>query len=172
MVLALEVRSKPLVTVRSKKTTVMFFDHKNLPCKKFSSNDSLPNYELIVHDDWYHCFTFLLTASIKMLDSAPADQSEECSRRLLDNCRLSEVEKFNMLRGISATVASIRATLPARSSKEEHERVMLSLYHERVAIDLNIHRNTLEVDIEVYRKPLVVERQHHSLEFFLRRTSW
>jgi hypothetical protein len=89
-----------------------------------------------------------------MWDSAPADQAEEYSRRLLDNSRLSDVDKFNMLRGISVTVAGIRANAQARSSKEELERVILSLYHDRLAIDLNIHREGIaaKLTLDIMKK--------------------
>lgn len=86
---------------------------------------------------------------IKMWDSPPSDQADAYGRELLNKGKLSQLEKFNLVRGISVTVAGIRATGQARSSREELESIMLVLYRERVAIDLNIHSKGIAANFTV-----------------------
>ena len=71
-----------------------------------------------------------------MFESSPIDQADSYGRDLLSRGKFSEVEKFNLLRGISVTVAGIRAKGKVRSSKEELESTMLKFYQERLEIDL------------------------------------
>jgi hypothetical protein len=88
----------------------------------------------------YGTTQFIYIAPI-MWDSQPLDQADSYGRELLSRGKFTEIEKFNLLRGISVTVAGIRANGKARSSKEELESTMLKFYHERLEIDLQFHKN-------------------------------
>ena len=61
--------------------------------------------------------------------------------------KFSDVEKFNLLRGISVTIAGIRANGKARTSKEELESITLEFYNERVNLDLSIHKNGIAAEL-------------------------
>ena len=81
-----------------------------------------------------------------MWDSSPSDQADAYGRNLLERNKFSEVEKFNLLRGISMTVAGIKVTGNARSSKEELETVLLGYYHERLVLDLKTYSAIIAAD--------------------------
>lgn len=82
-----------------------------------------------------------------MWDSQPIDQADSYGRELLSRGKFTDVEKFNLLRGISVTVAGIRANGKARSSKEELESTMLKFYHERLEIDLQFHNKGIAANL-------------------------
>lgn len=84
-----------------------------------------------------------------MWESSPADQADAYGRKLLERKKFSEVEKFNLLRGISITVAGIKANGNPRSSKEEFASVMLGYHHERVVLDLKIHGSGIASNLTV-----------------------
>ena len=67
------------------------------------------------------------------------DQAEGYASGLLVRGKLTEKEKFNLLRATSVTVACIRAYGKARSSKEELEASILSFYLKRIVLDLKYH---------------------------------
>ena len=67
------------------------------------------------------------------------DQAEGYASSPLLRVKLTEKEKFNLLRATSVTVAGIRAYGKARSSKEELEASILSFYLERIVLDLKYH---------------------------------
>ena len=71
-----------------------------------------------------------------MWDTAEApDQADAYGANLLHRARLSEKEKFHLLRATSVTIAGIRAYGRARSSREELEKSILSFYLERIVLD-------------------------------------
>ena len=75
------------------------------------------------------------------------DQAEAYASSLLLRAKLTEKEKFNMLRATSVTVAGIRAYGKARSSKEELEASILSYYLERVVLDLKFHEKGIAANL-------------------------
>ena len=89
-----------------------------------------------------------------MFESSPVDQADSYGRDLLSRGKFSEIEKFNLLRGISVTVAGIRANGKVRSSKEELESTMLKFYQERLEIDLLFHKNGIAANLtaEIMKK--------------------
>ena len=92
-----------------------------------------------------------------MWDTSPVDQADEYGRNLLAKKRFTDVEKFNLLRGISITVAGIKANGKSRTSREELENLILGYYHERLVLDLDKHSAgiaaNLTVDIMKKRVP-------------------
>ena len=82
-----------------------------------------------------------------MWESQAVDQADEYGRNLLLRNKFSDVEKFNLLRGISVTIADIRANGNARTSKEELESITLEFYNERVNLDLSIHKNGIAAEL-------------------------
>ena len=68
-----------------------------------------------------------------------SDQAEGYASSLLLRAKLTEKERFNLLRATSVTVAGIRAYGKARSSKEELEPSILSFYLKRIVLDLKYH---------------------------------
>ena len=61
--------------------------------------------------------------------------------------KLSEKEKFNLLRGTSVTIARIRAYGKARSSKEELKASILSFYLERIVLDLKYNEKGIAANL-------------------------
>ena len=92
-----------------------------------------------------------------MWDTSSVDQADEYGRNLLAKKRFTDVEKFNLLRGISITVAGIKANGKSRTSREELENLILGYYHERLVLDLDKHSAgiaaNLTVDIMKKRVP-------------------
>ena len=93
-----------------------------------------------------------------MFESSPVDQDDSYGRELLSQGKFTDVEKFNLLRGISVTVAGIRANGKARSSKEELESTMSKFYHERLEIDLQFHKNGIAANLtaEIMKKRVLL----------------
>ena len=85
----------------------------------------------------------------RMWDSSPADQAHEYGRNLLARNRFSEVEKFNLLRGISITVAGIKANGKPCTSKADLESMILGYYHERLVLDLDTHSAGLAANFTI-----------------------
>jgi uncharacterized protein (DUF302 family) len=79
-----------------------------------------------------------------MWDSSPVDQADEYGRNLLARKRFTDVEKFNLLRGISMTVAGIKANGKTRTSREELENLILGYYH-----DLDKHSDGIAANFTV-----------------------
>ena len=75
------------------------------------------------------------------------DQAEGYASSLLLRAKLTEKEKFNLLRATSVTVAGIRAYGKARSSKEELEASILSFYLERIVLDLKYHEKGIAANL-------------------------
>ena len=75
------------------------------------------------------------------------DKAEEYANSLLLCAKLSEKEKFNLLRATSVTIAGIRAYGKSRSSKEELESSILSFYLERIVLDLKYHENGIAANL-------------------------
>lgn len=84
-----------------------------------------------------------------MWDSSPVDQADEYGRNLLARKRFTDVEKFNLLRGISMTVAGIKANGKTRTSREELENLILGYYHERLVLDLDKHSDGIAANFTV-----------------------
>ena len=61
--------------------------------------------------------------------------------------KLSEKEKFNLLRATSVTIARIRAYGKARSSKEELKASILSFYLERIVLDLKYNEKGIAANL-------------------------
>ena len=61
--------------------------------------------------------------------------------------KLSEKEKFNLLRATSVTIAGIRAYGKARSSKGELEASILSFYQERIVLDFEYHEKGIAANL-------------------------
>ena len=90
-----------------------------------------------------------------MWDTADApDQAEAYGNSLLQRAKLTEKEKFHLLRAASVTIAGIRAYGRVRSSREELEKSILSFYLERVVLDLKNHENGIgaNLDFEMMKK--------------------
>jgi hypothetical protein len=68
--------------------------------------------------------------------------------------KFTEVEKFNLLRSISITVAGIKANMKPKTSKEELETLTLSFCIERVELDLKTHSggNAANLTLEIMKK--------------------
>ena len=66
-------------------------------------------------------------------------QAEGYASSLLLRAKLTEKEKFNLLRATSVTIAGIRAYSKARSSKGELEASILSFYLKRIVLHLKYH---------------------------------
>ena len=96
-----------------------------------------------------------------MWENQAIDQADEYGRNLLLRNKFSDVEKFNLLRGISVTIAGIRANGKARTSKEELESMTLEFYNERVNLDLSIHKNGIAADLtsDMMRKRVLGARK-------------
>ena len=77
------------------------------------------------------------------------DQAEGYASSLLLRAKLTEKEKFNLLRATSVTVAGIRAYGKARSSKEELESSILSFYLERIVLDLKYHERGIAANFSL-----------------------
>ena len=84
-----------------------------------------------------------------MWDSSPVDQADEYGRNLLARKIFTDVEKFNLLRGISMTVAGIKANGKIRTSREELENLILGYYHERLVLDLDKHSDGIAANFTV-----------------------
>ena len=76
-----------------------------------------------------------------------SDQAEGYASSLLLRAKLTEKEKFNLLRATSVTIAGIRAHGKARSSKEELEASILSFYLERIVLDLKFHEKGIAANL-------------------------
>ena len=89
-----------------------------------------------------------------MWDASTVDQADAYGKRLVERNKFSQVEKFNLLRGISLTVAGIKANGKVRTSKEELESIMLGFYHDRLVLDLKIHCAGIAAnfDIDIMKK--------------------
>ena len=75
------------------------------------------------------------------------DQAEGYASSLLLRAKLTEKEKFNLLRATSVTVAGIRAYGKARSSKEELEASIMSFYLKRIVLDLKYHEKGITANL-------------------------
>ena len=75
------------------------------------------------------------------------DQAEGYASSLLLRAKLTEKEKFNLLRATSVTIAGIRAYGKARSSKGELEASILSFYLERIVLDLKYHEKGIAANL-------------------------
>ena len=75
------------------------------------------------------------------------DQAEGYASSLLLRAKLSEKEKFNLLRATSVTIAGIRAYGKARSSKEELKASILSFYLERIVLDLKYNEKGIAANL-------------------------
>ena len=75
------------------------------------------------------------------------DQAEAYANSLLLRAKLTEKEKFNLLRATSVTVAGIRAYGKPRSSKEELEASILSCFLERIVLDLKFHEKGIAANL-------------------------
>ena len=84
-----------------------------------------------------------------MWDTSPVDQVHEYGTNLLAKKRFTDVEKFNLLRGISMTVAGIKANGKSRTSREELENLILGYYHERLVLDLDKHSAGIAANLTV-----------------------
>ena len=73
------------------------------------------------------------------------DQAEGYASSLLLRAKLSEKEKFNLLRATSVTIAGIRAYGKARSSKEKAS--ILSFYLERSVLDLKYNEKGIAANL-------------------------
>jgi hypothetical protein len=82
-----------------------------------------------------------------MWESPAIDQADAYGKDLLSKAKLTEVEKFHLLRGISVTIVGVRVNGNAKSSKEEMAAKMLTLYKERVEMDLQIHKNGIAANL-------------------------
>lgn len=83
----------------------------------------------------------------RMWESSPADQADSYDRNLLERNKFSDVEKFDLLRGISITVAGIKVNGNPRSSKEEFASIMLGYYHQRLVLDLKIYGSGIAANL-------------------------
>jgi hypothetical protein len=102
-----------------------------------------------------------------MWEYAPVDQADEYGRNLLSRNRLSEVEKFNLLREVSLCIAGNRADGRPRTSREEYENLILGFYQERITLDLHIFRDgTIGVLLLLSSK---CRRERDSLSHFQKR---
>ena len=72
-----------------------------------------------------------------------ADQAGQYGLELLARAssKLTDKEKFSLIRATSVAVAGIRAHGRARTSKSELEKMMLGFYLDRVVLDLKTHQN-------------------------------
>jgi hypothetical protein len=69
-----------------------------------------------------------------MWESPAIDQADAYGKDLLSKAKLTE--KFHLLRGISVSIVGVRVNGNAKSSKDEMAAKMLTLYEERVGMDL------------------------------------
>ena len=86
--------------------------------------------------------------------SESVDQADAYGRNLVARAKLTEVEKYNMLRAASVTVAGVKAYGMAKMSKAELESTCLKLYLERIVLDLHQYRNGIGAafDLEMMSK--------------------
>ena len=86
--------------------------------------------------------------------SESVDQADAYGRNLVARAQLTEVEKYNMLRAASVTVAGVKAYGMAKMSKAELEATCLKLYLERIVLDLHQYRNGIGAafDLEMMSK--------------------
>ena len=80
-----------------------------------------------------------------------ADQAKAYGDQLLHDARLTDAERFLMLRALSVTIVGVRVSSESRMSKEEVESKMLAMYQERIVIDLHEQKEGLgrKFDIEM-----------------------
>ena len=79
------------------------------------------------------------------------DQAEWYASSLLLRAKLTEKEKYNLLRATSVTIAGIRAYGKARSSKGELASI-LSFYLERIVLDLKYHEKGIAANLSYVKK--------------------
>ena len=73
------------------------------------------------------------------------DQADAYGKNLLAGAppKMSEVDKFNLLRSLSVTTAGIRAHGEGTMSKEQLETRVLTYYHGVIKLDLARHKGGL-----------------------------
>ena len=74
-----------------------------------------------------------------MFDASESlDQADAYGRNLVSRAKLTALEKYNMLRATSVTVAGVKASGMAKMSKGELEATVLKFYLERIILDYTI----------------------------------
>ena len=77
-----------------------------------------------------------------MFDASESlDQADAYGRNLVSRAKLTALEKYNMLRVHSVTVAGVKAYGMAKMSKVELEATVLKFYLERIVLDLHTYKN-------------------------------
>ena len=79
------------------------------------------------------------------------DQADEYGRKLLAAAlpKMTDIEKFNLLRSISITTAGMRAHSEGTMSKEQVESAVLHHYHTVLSLDLARHQGGLSGKLTV-----------------------
>lgn len=84
-----------------------------------------------------------------MWKKSTVDQAPEYGQNLLARNRFSEVENFHLLRGISITVAGIKANGKPRTSRSEFDSMIFAYYHERLVFDLDTHSANIVANLTI-----------------------
>lgn len=90
-----------------------------------------------------------------MFDASESlDQADAYGRNLVSRAKLTALEKYNMLRATSVTVAGVKAYGMAKMSKGELEATVLKFYLERIVLDLHNYKNGIGAafDFEIMSK--------------------